>query len=96
MLILVCYDVETTSPIGRKRLRRVAKLCESHGQRAQKSVFECKLDKALYLEFEHKLLKIIDQKTDSLRIYFLEEDAIKKIKTFGTNSIVDFEEPLIL
>ena len=40
MLILVCYDVSTETPQGRRRLRRVAKACEAVGQRVQKSVFE--------------------------------------------------------
>lgn len=41
MLVLVCYDVSTETKQGRRRLRRVAKVCESTGQRVQKSVFEC-------------------------------------------------------
>jgi CRISPR-associated protein Cas2 len=28
MLVLVCYDVSTESKAGRRRLRRVAKVCE--------------------------------------------------------------------
>lgn len=35
MLIIVTYDVSTETRAGRKRLRRVAKLCESIGQRVQ-------------------------------------------------------------
>lgn len=35
MLVLVCYDVNTETKSGRRRLRRVAKLCESTGQRVQ-------------------------------------------------------------
>ena len=40
MLVIVCYDVCTETREGRRRLRRVAKVCESTGQRVQKSVFE--------------------------------------------------------
>ena len=40
MLILVTYDVDTTSPEGQRRLRRVAKECLNYGQRVQNSVFE--------------------------------------------------------
>ena len=40
MLVIVCYDVNTETREGRRRLRRVAKLCEGIGQRVQKSVFE--------------------------------------------------------
>lgn len=46
MLILVTYDVNTETPAGRARLRKVAKCCVAHGQRVQNSVFECLLDQA--------------------------------------------------
>ena len=39
MLVLVCYDVNTETKAGRRRLRRVARACEGIGQRVQKSVF---------------------------------------------------------
>ena len=54
------------------------------------------MEKTLYLTFENKIVSIIDQKTDSLRIYILDEDSIKKIKNFGVATIIDYEEPLIL
>ncbi|MDP2962076.1 MAG: CRISPR-associated endonuclease Cas2, partial [Sulfurimicrobium sp.] len=50
MLIIVTYDVSTETAAGRKRLRRVAKLCERTGQRVQKSVFECKVNQMQYEE----------------------------------------------
>lgn len=94
MFVLVCYDVETINPAGRKRLRKMAKACESRGQRAQKSVFECKMAKADYLLFEHKLVSIMNPELDSLRIYILDQDTI--IKNFGNKIVVDFEEPQII
>lgn len=96
MFLIVCYDVETITQEGRRRLRRVAKTCESYGQRAQKSVFECKMEPAMFLEFESKLLSIIDKNHDSLRIYFLDENSVKKIKQVGNSTLIDFEEPLVL
>lgn len=56
MLIIVCYDVSTETAAGRRRLRRVAKVCESTGQRVQKSVFECRVDLAGFEEMERRLL----------------------------------------
>ena len=41
MLVLVTYDVNTEGAEGKRRLRHVAKICESCGQRVQHSVFEC-------------------------------------------------------
>ena len=56
MLIIVTYDVSTETTAGRKRLRRVAKVCESIGQRVQKSVFECRVTLMQYEELERRLL----------------------------------------
>ena len=52
MLVIVCYDVSTETQEGRRRLRRVAKACESIGQRVQKSVFECRVDAMQFEELE--------------------------------------------
>lgn len=47
MMVLITYDVETTTPEGRKRLRKIAKECVNYGQRVQNSVFECLVDPAI-------------------------------------------------
>lgn len=96
MQCLVCYDVETVTREGRRRLRRVAKYCESYGQRAQKSVFEVKLDSARLTEFLHRIRHMIDPASDSLRIYFLDEDSYRKTIQLGITKLIDFEEPLIV
>lgn len=61
MLILVAYDVSTDTAEGRRRLRRVARVCQDYGQRVQKSVLECKVDKATYEILEKRLLEEIDE-----------------------------------
>ncbi|WP_006786414.1 CRISPR-associated endonuclease Cas2 [Thiorhodospira sibirica] len=35
MMVLVSYDVKTSSPNGDKRLRKIAKACLDFGQRVQ-------------------------------------------------------------
>ncbi|MDQ5770145.1 CRISPR-associated endonuclease Cas2 [Thiothrix subterranea] len=96
MLILVSYDVSTLEAAGRKRLRRVAKVCQNYGQRVQKSVFECKVD-AMTLEIlQDALLKEISLTEDNLRIYRLTEPLTKNVKEFGKFRATDFEAPLIL
>ncbi len=71
MMVLITYDVTTESPEGRRRLRRVARVCQNYGQRVQKSVFECVVDPARWTELRFRLLKEVDLKEDSLRFYFL-------------------------
>ena len=71
MLILVTYDVNTETPAGRARLRKVAKCCVAHGQRVQNSVFECLLDQAQFVLLKGELEALIDKDRDSLRFYNL-------------------------
>lgn len=96
MLMLVTYDVSTETRAGRRRLRRVAKVCQDYGQRVQKSVFECKVDKATYEMLEKQLLDEIDQNEDNLRLYRLNEPLEEHIKEFGQFRAVDFDGPLLV
>jgi CRISPR-associated protein Cas2 len=96
MLILVTYDVSTETRAGRRRLRRVAKVCQNYGQRVQKSVFECKVDKTTYEVLEKELLDEIDSNEDNLRLYRLSEPLEEHVKEFGQFKAVDFDGPLVV
>jgi CRISPR-associated protein Cas2 len=96
MVVLVTYDVSTESKEGRRRLRRIAKACESCGQRVQFSVFECSLPDALWVELRGKLLRLFDPDEDSLRFYFLGSDDLGRAEHHGTKPSVDFDTPLII
>jgi CRISPR-associated protein Cas2 len=96
MFIIVTYDVSTESKEGRRRLRRVAKLCESMGQRVQKSVFECRVNLMQYEELERNLLAEIDEAQDNLRLYRLTEPVELHTKEYGRFRAVNFEGPLVL
>ena len=50
MYVLVTYDVQTTSPAGKRRLRHLARACLDYGQRVQFSVFELKVDPAQWAD----------------------------------------------
>lgn len=96
MLILVAYDVSTETSEGRRRLRRVAKVCQNYGQRVQKSVFECKVDKVTYEVLEKRLVEEINEEEDNLRFYRLTEPLAEYVKEFGCFKAVDFEGPLVV
>ena len=96
MLVLVCYDVSTESKDGRRRLRRVARVCESTGQRVQKSVFECQVDVAQFETLERKLLEEIDPAQDCLRLYRMPETRGFEVREHGAFKAVDFDGPLVL
>lgn len=83
MLILITYDVDTTTKAGEKRLRKVAKECVNYGQRVQNSVFECMLTEAQLVNLKAILSSIIDDTSDSIRFYFLGNNWQRKIETIG-------------
>ena len=95
MLIIVTYDVSTENAADRKRLRRVAKVCESMGQRVQKSVFECSVDQMQMEELERRLLDEIDEQEDCLRLYRLTEPVSLRVKEYGRFRAMDFDGPLV-
>lgn len=96
MLVIVCYDVNTETREGRRRLRRVAKVCESTGQRVQKSVFECKVDLMQMEELERRLLAEIDPKQDCLRLYRLPDTRGCEVREHGHFRATDFDAPLVI
>jgi len=96
MMIIVAYDVSTETKEGRRRLRRVAKVCESVGQRVQNSVFECKVDQMQLEDLERRLLEEINEAEDCLRLYRLTEPVDMRIKQYGKFRSIDFEKPLVI
>lgn len=96
MFVIVSYDVATPDKAGRRRLSRVARICKNFGQRAQKSVFECKVDPAQFATMKGQLLDVIDLDTDSLRFYFLGSNWRRRVEHVGVSSTFDPDEPLIL
>lgn len=96
MEILVTYDVSTENEAGRRRLRRVAKICEGYGQRVQDSVFECTLDERHLALLEDRLTRAIDHTADSLRIYRLREPFTRYVVRLGVDRRISFDDPLVL
>lgn len=95
LLILITYDVNTVSGSGRKRLRKVAKICQNYGQRVQNSVFECIVDSAQYTILKMELKSAIDEEKDSLRFYKLGNNYKAKVEHIGVNTAIDLEGTLI-
>ncbi|WAL63766.1 CRISPR-associated endonuclease Cas2 [Amycolatopsis cynarae] len=83
MELLITYDVDTTTPEGQRRLRRVAKICEGIGHRVQKSVFEVVCEPPERLRLEARLREVIDSDTDSVRIYQLDYGTFHKAEHLG-------------
>jgi CRISPR-associated protein Cas2 len=96
MDLLLAYDVNTLTREGRARLRRIAKICEGHGQRVQCSVFECSVTEPQRVILTARLLKIVHDREDNLRIYLLRGGREGAVESYGRDNYRDFDEPLII
>lgn len=96
MLVLIAYDVSVETAAGRRRLRRISKLCLDRGQRVQNSVFECLIDPAQWTALRKQLVDEIDPVTDSLRFYFLGKNWKRRIEHVGAKPAYDPEGPLVI
>lgn len=95
MLVLVSYDVSTVSRAGRRRLHRIARTCQSYGQRVQQSVFECVVDPDQWARLRLRLAGEFDEKEDSLRFYFLGSNWDNRVEHLGAKPSIDQRGPLI-
>lgn len=96
MMVLVSYDVSTSTPAGIKRLRKISEACLDFGLRVQKSVFECNVDPAQWEILKDRLLSAYNVEQDSLRFYFLGSNWQRRVEHHGKGGITDIEEPMIL
>jgi CRISPR-associated protein Cas2 len=96
MLVVVAYDVNTEDDAGKRRLRRVAKVCENVGQRVQNSVFECMVDAAQWTKLKAQLLKEAELSRDSFRFYFLGDNWRHRVEHAGTKGSYDPQGPLVV
>lgn len=95
-MVLITYDVETSTPSGAKRLRQVAKECQNYGQRVQNSVFECVLTEAQFVVLKNRINGIIDAEKDSVRFYFMGNHWNQKIEDIGKKTSYDVTAELII
>ncbi|MDD3535988.1 MAG: CRISPR-associated endonuclease Cas2 [Candidatus Cloacimonetes bacterium] len=88
---LICFDI-----VKDRTRYRCAKQLLNYGKRVQKSVFECILNDAQFLELKRKLDQIIDQETDSLRYYILCKSCAENVLVTGIGYYTQFEDLIII
>lgn len=96
MMVLITYDVQTSTPEGRRRLRRIAKHCQDYGQRVQNSVFECVVDPVQLKQLKQKIESEMDKSNDSIRYYMLGANWKRKVEHIGAKESYDPEGFLLL
>ena len=95
-MVIISYDVATSDPAGKKRLRKVAKECQNHAQRVQNSVFEADLDYSAFMKLKERLIEIIDKEKDSLRFYYLGNNWERRVEHVGAKQTYNPEGVLII
>lgn len=96
MMVVVSYDVSTTTKSGKKRLKKVADTCLNFGIRTQNSVFECIVNPAQWEILKNELLDIYKEEEDSLRFYFLGSNWERRLEHYGKDKNLNIEDPFIL
>ena len=94
MMVLVTYDVAEDEG-GKRRLRKVARICQGYGSRVQYSVFECLLEPGQWATLRARLIDAIEEDFDSLRFYFLGANWRRRVQHIGAKGAPDPEEPMI-
>lgn len=95
MFILITFDImeKPDKPSMQKRLRQATKILLGFGQRVQKSVFECYLDKPQINILQDKLAKVIDiEAGDNIRFYQICNSCFEKILVIGERQVSQDEE----
>ena len=95
-MVLVSYDVSTTTSAGCRRLRKTAETCLNYGTRVQNSVFECQVTPAQWEKLKSKLLSIYDEEQDSLRFYHLGSNWKRRVEHHGAGPDRDPDDPMII
>jgi CRISPR-associated protein Cas2 len=81
--LIVSYDI----PSNRRRYK-VMKTMEGFGTRVQYSVFECNLKPRQVDDLRKRLRRLIDAE-DSIRLYFMSADDVKRIERLGDARTVE-------
>ncbi|SDZ24053.1 CRISPR-associated protein, Cas2 family [Micromonospora pattaloongensis] len=96
MDLLVTYDVETVTPRGQRRLRKVAKTCEAYGHRVQQSVFEVVCRETDKVRLVAALQEVIDPAQDTIRIYRLPAHALDDVEHLGKPRLIEPRGALVI
>jgi CRISPR-associated protein Cas2 len=76
--VVVAYDITDD-----KRRNKIAKCIEGYGMRVNYSVFECVLKPSGFKQLKKSLEKLLNSDEDTIRIYQLCKDCIKKVTVMG-------------
>lgn len=92
MFVIAAYDINTETKSGRARLPKLMKLMRQYLHHTQKSVFEGELTEAKFFELQKNVEKIIDNETDYVIFYKMDnKNNVKRLMygiQFDPNEVV--------
>jgi CRISPR-associated protein Cas2 len=94
LFYIIVYDVPATKK-GNKRRTRLHDLLSGYGTRTQYSLFECFLTAMQFAKLQQKIENLIKPAEDSLRIFVLDGNSVKRTITYGSEKPVK-EDTIIL
>lgn len=79
---IIAYDTPSD-----KRRRRMVKAIERYGERRQYSLFEARLTREQWATLRRELTKVVDEAEDTLAVYFIAPETLKKTWRIGHSEL---------
>ena len=86
--LVIAYDTPSN-----KRRSRLVRLLKNYGERRQYSLFELRVNKNQLAKLKLGIQNIVDNSDDTLAIYFLPPEALKRTIRIGHSELKPTEEP---
>ncbi len=91
MFVMISYDI-----VDDKKRLKLMKFLKDHGDRVQKSVFECNLSPQIYEKVRSGVEEIINKKKDRVRYYKLCKGCVDRVEISGWGGVTEEEEFMVI
>jgi len=91
MFVMISYDV-----VDDKKRLKLMKFLKDHGDRIQKSVFECNLSPRTFEMVKTGVEEIINKRKDRVRYYKICKGCFDRIEISGWGEVTEDEEFLVI
>ncbi len=86
--LVIAYDTPND-----KRRNKIVKVLKRFGERRQYSLFEARVTRDQLATLKRELVRHTDEAEDTLAIYFLPPDSLKRTFRIGHSALKPLEEP---
>ena len=86
--LVIAYDTPSD-----KRRTKIVKILKRFGERRQYSLFEARVTRDQLATLQRELLKMVDEAEETIAIYFLGPENLKKTLRVGHSELKPLEEP---